>query len=313
MSEAIVKVQQLTKTFTPLFSPPVTAVDNFSCTIKKGEVVGLLGVNGAGKTTLLQMLLGTLLPTSGEIRYFGQDLSTHRAEILERIGFSASYSNLPWNMRVRDALLFCTHLYDLPDRTQSLLSVVKQFNLSELLEKRISQLSSGQLARANFAKAFLNQPDLLFLDEPTNYLDPQAAYLIRSYILEQQRKRNLTVLVASHNMQEIFDLCDKVILMHHGKKILIDKPQAIIARYFKHQVSFSRVKASVQNKAILTATKFPFEFKHNEVTVSLTEGEIGALVRQVTLAGLEYENLVITKPSLEAVFTTDFIAQHEMV
>lgn len=311
MSEAIVEVRQLTKVFTPLFSPPVTAVDSFSCTIHSGEIVGLLGVNGAGKTTLLQMLMGTLLPTAGTMRYFGQDLSEHRSEILERIGFSASYSNLPWGMRVREILSFCAYLYTLSDRTAAIATVADQFDLTELLEKRINQLSSGQLARVSLAKAFLNQPELLILDEPTNYLDPQATQTIHRYILDQKHARQMTVLLTSHNMQEVSSLCDRVMIMHQGKNILMGKPKTIIAKYFNYQVVFTQVQPTAKHQAILTATGLPFELKRHQARVSLAEKKIGALIQQVTLAGLDYHNLVIIKPSLEAVFTTDFIANHE--
>jgi ABC-2 type transport system ATP-binding protein len=310
MLEAVVEVRGLTKVFTPFFSPSITAVADFSCTIRTGEIVGLLGVNGAGKTTLLQMLLGTLLPTTGEVRYFGQDLATHRSEILERIGFAASYSNLPWSMKVVETLEFCSYLYTLPNRHQAVADVVAQFDLTELLEKRINQLSSGQLARVSLAKAFLNQPELLFLDEPTNYLDPQAIHMIHSYILQLQQKRKLTVLLASHNMQEVFDLCDRIILMHQGKMILTGKPGEIIARYFNHQVTFTQVSASAKNRAILAQSGVHGSFKNRQATVALAEKNIGTVIRQVTQAGLEYQNIVITKPSLEAVFTPEFINRH---
>lgn len=310
MSEPVVEVRGLSKVFTPLFSSPITAVDNFSCSIRKGEIVGLLGVNGAGKTTLLQMLLGTLLPSAGAISYFGKNLKQHRTEILERIGFAASYSNLPWGMKVWETLHFCAYLYSIQNRKSAVLNVVRLFDIETLLEKRINQLSSGQLARVSLAKAFLNQPELLFLDEPTNYLDPQAAKMIHNHILNLQKKNDLTVLLASHNMQEVFELCDKIILMHKGKKILVGKPAKIIAQYFNHRIIFTKVSSDPENTARLKALGLHFVLKNKQAIVELPEKNIGLAVKKITRTGLEYENIVITKPSLEAVFTPEFIAQH---
>ena len=307
MLQTVLTVRQLSKTFTPFFSAPTTAVSDFSCSIKRGEIVGLLGVNGAGKTTLMQMLLGTLLPTAGTIHYFGQDFAQHRSEILERVGFSASYSNLPWSMKVRQSLTFCAYLYAIPDRSAALARIVKEFSLQDLLDQRINELSSGQLARLNLAKAFLNSPQLLFLDEPTNYLDPQAAQMIRDYILKKRRTDKLTVLLASHNMQEVFSLCDRVIVLHKGKQILTGKPQDIVAEHFNYQLVLWGVADTPKNQQILSMLSQPFRFKKQLLLVTLPEKVIGTYLQQLTTNGLRYDTIQIKPPSLEAVFDPKFI------
>jgi ABC-2 type transport system ATP-binding protein len=311
MRDTILEVKNVSKIFSPFFSSPVTAVSNFSCAIKRGEIVGLLGLNGAGKTTLIQMLLGTLLPTSGSIRYFGLNLDTHRSEILEKVGFSASYSNLPLSMRVFEALNFCSYLYSLENRKQAIFGVVKQFNLTDLLSKRINQLSSGQLARVNLAKAFLNNPALLFLDEPTNYLDPQAAKLIRSFILKKNKTSRLTVLIASHNMQEVFDLCDRVILMHNGKEILTGKPETIMQKHFKNKITFTGVKVTEALTKAIKNLDPNFHLTSTTLTIEVLEKEIGATIQLLSHHGLRYKNIHLDVPTLEQVFNPSFIAQYE--
>jgi ABC-2 type transport system ATP-binding protein len=183
MSNTIVALN-LTKSF-----KDITAVNDVSITLAYGEILGLLGPNGAGKTTTFQMLLGILTPTSGSIQYFGKDLFAHRSEILERINFSSTYTNLPWNLRVSDNLAFLSRLYVMPDRKKRLSEVISTFRLEPLLDKPVVALSAGELTRLNLAKAFMNDPEIVLLDEPTASLDPQREWYV-SLIHEPQHERS---------------------------------------------------------------------------------------------------------------------------
>src|SRR5258708_34494392 len=139
------------------------AVDNISISLQEGEILGLLGPNGAGKTTIIQMLLGILTPTSGEVSYFGKKLKIHHEEIMEKVNFSSTYTNLPWALSVKENLTFISYLYDINNRAQKLDQVTQMFNLEELIDLKMSDLSAGQLTRVNLAKAFINDPKVLLL------------------------------------------------------------------------------------------------------------------------------------------------------
>ncbi len=222
MNQSILEVRNLTKQFGKF-----TAVDTISFSVEEGEIVGLLGINGAGKTTTLQMLLGVLTPTSGEINYFGKNLKTHRGEILEKVNFSSTYTNLPWALKVKESLIFISYLYDIPDRKKRIQDITKLFQLEELLNKLNSQLSAGQRTRVNLGKAMLNYPKILLLDEPTASLDPDIAKYIRDFLLGQRKKYGMSIIITSHNMGEVEEVCDRVIFINHGKIIANDTPQAL--------------------------------------------------------------------------------------
>src|SRR3989339_1104196 len=174
---SILKVTNLTKTFGS-GKKAFTAVDNISFGLKEGEILGLLGPNGAGKTTTIQMLLGVLTPTFGEISFFGKLFEKHREEILEKVNFSSTYTNLPWHLTARENLIYTSYLYDIPDRDKRVNEMIVQFRLEKLKNQALNDLSAGQLTRVNLAKAFINKPQVLLLDEPTASLDPETAHFI---------------------------------------------------------------------------------------------------------------------------------------
>src|SRR3990167_4051778 len=155
----ILTVDNLTKKFKDFL-----AVDDVSFELKEGEILGLLGPNGAGKTTTIQMLLGALTPTSGTVSYFGKDLAKHRTEILEKVNFSSTYTNLPWLLTAKENLTYTSYLYDIPNRKQKVEEMIKQFRLEDLQNKVLNDYSAGQLTRVNLAKAFINKPQVLLLD-----------------------------------------------------------------------------------------------------------------------------------------------------
>ena len=209
MSRSIV-VQNLTKTFGGF-----SAVNNVSLSLGSGEILGLLGPNGAGKTTTFQMLLGILTPTSGSIEYFGRQLSTHRSEILERVNFSSTYTNLPWNLKVSDTLAFISRLYRTQNRAKRLAEIIETFRLTPLLSKRVISLSAGELTRLNLAKAFINDPEIVLLDEPTASLDAKSGQDVMDLLTRLARERGTTVLVVTHD-NRIFHYADRVVAIEDG-------------------------------------------------------------------------------------------------
>ncbi|MBI2098146.1 MAG: ABC transporter ATP-binding protein [Candidatus Wildermuthbacteria bacterium] len=216
----LLKVENLVKTY-----GQTTAVDGISFEAKEGEVVGLLGPNGAGKSTTIHMLLSLLEPTEGSIEIFGKDLKTHREEILQHINFATAYSMLPHNLTPYENLKIFALLYGVQQWRTAAESLLEEFNLAEFRNVRTGSLSTGEQMRLVLAKAFLNNPKLLLLDEPTASLDPAVARDLRQKIYYKMQENNGTILWTSHNMREIEAMCDRVIFMAHGKIVADDTPE----------------------------------------------------------------------------------------
>jgi ABC-2 type transport system ATP-binding protein len=221
----VLEVDHLTKRF-----GEVTAVDDLSFSAQGGEILGLLGPNGAGKTTTIQLLLGLTSPTSGRIRLLSLDLHRHRREILQRVNFSSAYISLPFNLSVRENLDVFARLYGVQNRRRRITELVELFEIPEVLETVTGKLSSGQVTRVNLCKAFLNDPEILFLDEPTASLDPDIAQKVRTALKRVQRERGVTMVYTSHNMREIELVCDRVIFLSRGKLVAEGTPREILER-----------------------------------------------------------------------------------
>ena len=226
MTEPVIAVQRLTKRFDGL-----VAVDGLDFTVRPGFTTALLGGNGAGKTTTLAMLLGLLLPTSGSIRIFGDDMLQHRYRLLHRMNFSSPYVDLPHRLTVRQNLTVYAHLYRLGDTVRRIAQLADELNLGEVLDRPYGRLSAGQKTRVALAKSLLNAPDLLLLDEPTASLDPDSADYVRGYLEAYQRQSGATILLASHNMGEVERLCADVIMLKQGRLVDTGAPVELIARY----------------------------------------------------------------------------------
>jgi len=216
----------LTKTFD---GPP--AVDGLSFRVEAGSVVGLLGGNGAGKTTTLAMIMGLTTPTAGSVRVFGADMAHERIKVLHRINFESPYADLPLRLTVRQNLLVFGKLYSVPKIEARIAELAGALDLVDFLDRRTGQLSAGQKTRAALAKALINEPDLLLLDEPTASLDPDTADWVRGHLEAFRRRHGATILLASHNMGEVERLCDRVIIMRTGRIVHDEPPEALIARY----------------------------------------------------------------------------------
>ncbi|MFI5011917.1 MAG: ABC transporter ATP-binding protein [Hyphomicrobiales bacterium] len=224
-SPPAILADNLTKTYD---STP--AVDGLSFRLETGSVVGLLGGNGAGKTTTLSMIMGLTTPTAGSVRVFGADMAHERAKVLHRINFESPYADLPHRLTVRQNLTVFGKLYGVRDLKARIGELSQALDLEDLLDRRTGQLSAGQKTRAALAKALINAPDLLLLDEPTASLDPDTADWVRGH-LERFRRGGATILLASHNMGEVERLCDRVIIMRTGHIVHDEPPVTLIARY----------------------------------------------------------------------------------
>ena len=221
-----IEVENLEKRFAE-----VLAVDNVSFSVRRGGTTALLGGNGAGKTTTLSILLGILLPTAGRVTVLGEDMLTARHRVLPRVNFSSPYVDLPHRLTVRENLTVYAHLYRLPKPSHRIGEVAERFAIRDLLDRPAGKLSAGQKTRVALAKALLNAPELLMLDEPTASLDPDTADWVRSGFQEYQRRTGATLLLASHNMTEVERLCDDVLIMKQGRIVDTGSPRLLLDRY----------------------------------------------------------------------------------
>lgn len=203
----------------------IVAVDGISFQVLPGEIVGLLGPNGAGKTTTINMILGVLEPTSGEILIDGVDLAAHRSRALQCTNFEAVYAPLPGNLTVIQNLRIFGMLYNVKNLAERIEEVLEQFDVARFRNTKCGVLSSGEQTRVSLAKAMINHPKLLLLDEPTASLDPAVAQEIRVKIRDFRTNGVGGVLWTSHNMYEVAEVCDRVLFLSHGKVLLEGDPK----------------------------------------------------------------------------------------
>ena len=222
----VIEVEGLTKRF-----QTVTAVDRVSFSVAGGEITALLGGNGAGKTTTLSMLHGLLVPTEGSIRVFGEDMLRHRYRVLPRLNFSSPYVDLPHRLTVRENLTVFARLYSLRRPGERVRELAQELQFTALLDRKSGALSAGQKTRVALAKAMLNRPELLLLDEPTASLDPDTGDWVRSYLERYARETRASILLASHNMAEVERLCSDVLMMKAGRIVDRGAPADLVARY----------------------------------------------------------------------------------
>jgi ABC-2 type transport system ATP-binding protein len=222
----VVHVENLTKRF-----DDVIAVEDISFEIRRGTVAALLGGNGAGKTTTLAMLLGLILPTSGRITLLGQDILHHRYRVLPYMNFSSPYVDLPQRLTVTQNLTIYAYLYGIQNRKRRLAQLAEDLDIAQFMKRPYGTLSAGQKTRVALAKALLNEPRLLLLDEPTASLDPDTADRIRGYLQAYQQRTGATLLLASHNMAEVERICSDVIMLRTGRIVDRGSPKALLHRY----------------------------------------------------------------------------------
>ena len=207
------------------------AVDGISFALEQGSITGLLGGNGAGKTTTIAMILGLIIPTSGTARVLGAEMPRQRYRVLHRMNFESPYVDMPARLTTRQNLTVFAMLYGVEDAAARIAALAEELDLVELLDRPTGKLSAGQKTRVSLAKALVNRPEILLLDEPTASLDPDTADWVRARIERYRRGRGATILLASHNMAEVERLCERVIIMKKGRIEDDDTPQALLTRY----------------------------------------------------------------------------------
>jgi len=207
------------------------AVDDISFSIARGSITGLLGGNGAGKTTTIAMIMGLVLPTSGRVQVLGHPMPEDAAAVLGRMNFESPYVDMPMRLTVRQNLTIFGRLYAVENLRERIADLADDLDLNEFLDRPNGKLSAGQKTRVALAKALINQPELLLLDEPTASLDPDTADWVREHLETYRRTHEATILLASHNMFEVERLCDRVIILKRGRIEEDDSPDGIMARY----------------------------------------------------------------------------------
>lgn len=296
MRKPILTVKHLTKAFGSF-----TAVDDLSFELGGGEILGMLGPNGAGKTTTLQMLLGVLTPTSGSIHYFGKDLAKHRSEIMDQVGFSSTYVSLPDLLTVEESLTFVSYFYDRKHRRERVAEVVKQFNLEPLQHQFNNALSAGQKTRVNLAKAFLHEPHVLLLDEPTASLDPDIAQEVRGFLRDLREQSNLSVIITSHNMSEVEELCDRVIVIREGRLIAESTPEKLARSVDVCHLQLGTKNTSALRKFCL-AQNLSYKTSDRHFIIDVSENRLAEILQTLEHEGIRYDEISIEKPSLEDYF-----------
>lgn len=279
-----------------------TAVDNISFSIQEGEIIGLLGPNGAGKTTIIQMLLGVLTPTSGDIIYFGKNLRDYREELLEKVNFSTTYTNLPWRLTVWENLTWVSYLYNIHNRKKRVDDIIEAFRLQELTKKSIADLSAGQKTRVNLAKSFINYPKVLLLDEPTASMDPDIASYLRELILEKKNEHTMSIVWTSHNMAEVEEMCNRVVFLNKGKIIANDTPYKLAK-----SIETAHVELIIRDglkRAIEFCEKKNISYlvEKRAIIVDVKEREIAEFLRELMEKGIIYDEISIEKPNLNDYF-----------
>lgn len=293
----VLEVKNLTKRFGKF-----TAVDDISFNVKEGEIVSLLGPNGAGKTTTIQMLLGVLTPTFGSIEYFGKDFKSYREEILKKVNFGSSYIRLPWRMTVEENLDVIARLYEVKNRKERIRKLLEAFEMSEFRTRMMSALSAGQVMRVILAKAFLNYPKVLLLDEPTASLDPDVAQKVRDFLNKEQKEFGTSILLTSHNMAEVEELSDRVIFLNRGKILAEDTPEELAKK-----IDISRVELLIEKKKEL-ALQLCMEngwqagIVGRYLKIELEEHQIAKLLSVLANERIDYSEISIDKPDLEDFF-----------
>ena len=230
-NELVLAISGLTKEY-----GSIKAIDDISFSVSSGKIIGLLGPNGAGKTTTINMVLGILEPTQGSIEIFGRNLKEHRSRISKDINFVAVYAHMPANLTVRQNLYIFGLLYEVRNLKERINSLLHEFDLEGFADTKAGLLSSGESSRLNLAKALMNHPRLLLLDEPTASLDPSMSQLIRQRIKEYAEETKAAILWTSHNMQEIEDVCDHVLFLSHGRILLSGHPKILPSEHGKRDL-----------------------------------------------------------------------------
>jgi len=287
--------KQKTKTF--------TAVNNISFCLNPGEFLGFLGPNGAGKTTTIQMLISVMRPTSGIIKYFDLNLFKNR-HVLKKISYASGYMKLPSSLTVKQCLQMQGMLYDMKSTIlkEKIDFFLKTFHIKHLEDRPASYLSAGQTTSVLLARAFLTNPEIVLLDEPTAALDPESAKRVRSFIYKQNKKYGTSILFTSHNMPEVAELCSRIIVLKTGKIIADNSPEKLASSVSTAKIQLiigDGMKRTI-NYARENNLRFKLEDRHIEIAID--ERKISEFLSTLAQLEITYSQISIEKPNLEDYF-----------
>lgn len=284
-----------------------TAVNKISLFMEEGEVLGVLGRNGAGKTTTLQMCLGALTPTSGVLKYFGKVFSEeNRSEILEKVNFSSTYTFLPYDLTTKENLIYSSWLYNIKNRAKRVLEIKEMFDLGDLWDEQFTNLSAGQKTRVNLAKAFINNPKVLLLDEPTASLDPATADFVRKLVLKEKKDRGVSVLFTSHNMAEVEEVCDKVVVIDGGKIIAQGTPKELAAGLDKCTVKLFVTSSHEDFLNLMKMQSLETKKEGNFYVIGTKESKVAELFAVLAKNEVIYKEIIVESADLEDYFLEKF-------
>ena len=305
----ILQVQNLTKIFKSGFWPftkktEFTAVNTISFDLKQGEILGFLGTNGAGKSTTIHMLLGVLRPTSGIISYFGKDFNTQKTAILKKVTFASGFDKLPARLTIWENLDIVGRIYSMPhnERIDRITSLLKFFDMWDMRNRPTGTLSSGQATRITLAKAFLSKPSLVLLDEPTATLDPDAAKEAREFVLRQNQEHGVSILFTSHNMDEVTQVCDRVLVLKSGTIIANNTPEQLARSVAQTRVHLMISNGLEQLIAYLQESGLKYTLHEHGIEIAIEEHGIAALLIAMAERKISYTQISIDKPTLEDYF-----------
>jgi ABC-2 type transport system ATP-binding protein len=298
--EPVLSVKKLKKVYGGTF----VAVDEISFDLGAGEILGLLGPNGSGKTTTIQMLLRTLTKTSGSIVYFGKDLYEHASEILQHVSYASTYSNLPHILTVEENLKVFGRLYGLkPQETVRRTGpLLERFGIADKWKERVSTLSAGQITRLMLVKAFFIEPKVVLLDEPTASLDPDIAKDVCQFLSDERERSGLSILFTSHKMNEVSELCDRVIFLKQGKIIANDLPKNLAKSILSHRLQLVILDGLKRTQALAEKRKLNYQVEHRTMTISMDDSMIPSFLNELAQTQVTYSSIRIEEPSLEDYF-----------
>lgn len=306
-SEQVLRVSQLEKTYPMRRNAQGTtrfvALNKVSFVLHAGEILGVLGPNGAGKTTLIQILLNVLRPTTGHVEYFGQDFFKHPVTSMQHVAYVSGYAKLPAQLTIRENLDIYAQLYGIPknERIHAIEKYLKFFGMWNVAEKEAGLLSAGQMTRVMLAKAFITKPRIILLDEPTASLDPDIADEVRGFIVERQKQQGISILVTSHNMEEVTQVCNRVLVLKNGEIIANDTPHNLAL-----SVARSRIHIVPDDKELLLGAlqRNRLKYVHEDamVKIEIDEKDIAPFLMRLAENKIGYSHISIYKSTLEDYF-----------
>lgn len=304
--EPILQIKNITKIYPAptKTGTPMIAVNNVSFSLQKGEILGLLGPNGAGKTTIIHMILGTLTPTKGSIIAFGLDSSQHTTHVREKMGFASTYVDFSQHLTVYENIMVHARLYGMKpkDIKPAVEQSLNDFGVLNQRNKVLSALSAGQKTRVMLATAFVTKPQLILLDEPTASLDPDIAFDVRQFILEKQKTDNISILITSHNMNEVEQVCNRVIVLKEGSIIAHDTPANLAASISTTTIQLNVGDGLKRTQALAQEQGLAYTIKDRWIDITLEEHAIAAFLSSLAQTGVQYAEISIEKPTLEDYF-----------